>query len=103
MKFTEKIKRGMIFLQKRPWKDCNPLQSGPWPRVRGGRGFDRLIPARGVAGGEGQGAREVEGVEANLLVGLGAGNGGRRRFVGVGAEHGGEGTRRRRALVRDRR
>ena len=68
MKFTEKIKRGMIFLQKRPWKDCNPLQSGPWPRVRGGRGFDRLIPARGVAGGEGQGAREHEGLEAHLLV-----------------------------------
>ena len=81
----------------------NTLQLGPWVGSEVGRGVDWPDSSEVIAGGEGQGAREVEGVEANLLVGLGAGNGGRRRFVGVGAEHGGEGTRRRRALVRDRR
>ena len=40
------------------------------------------IPARGVAGGEGQGAREVQWVKAHLLEGLGEARDGRRGLVG---------------------
>ena len=48
---------------------------------------------RGVANGEGKGTRELQGLEAHLLDGLGARNGGRRRLVGDGTEHGGGGER----------
>ena len=44
--------------------------------------FDQPIPARGVAGGEGQGGREVQGLEAHLLVCLGAREGDQRGLVG---------------------
>ena len=48
---------------------------------RRGQGRAGRVPARGVAGGEDRGAREVEKVEANLLVGLGGRIGGRRVLV----------------------
>ena len=51
---------------------------------RRGQGRAGRVPARGVAGGEDRGAREVEKVEANLLVGLGGRIGGRRVLVGDG-------------------
>jgi hypothetical protein len=53
------------------------------------------IPARGGAGGEGQGAREVQWVIAHLLEGLGGARDGRRRLVGNGVGSGGGGERRR--------
>ena len=42
------------------------------------------ILARWLAGGEGRGARELEEIEANLLVGLGVAWDGRRVVVGDG-------------------
>ena len=53
-----------------------------------------------VAGDEVRGARGLEGEEANLLVGLGASRGGRKRLVGIGTEHSGEGTHRQRGFSR---
>ena len=44
------------------------LQSGPWFNEEEDRGGDGGIPARGVTGGEGRGAREHERLEADLLV-----------------------------------
>ena len=60
----------------------NPLQCGPWPLSKGEERVDRPIPDEGVAGGEGLGVRELEGVEAHLWVHLGARNSGRSRVVG---------------------
>ena len=40
------------------------------------------IPARRVAGGEGQGAREHERLKAHLMEGLGGARDGRRGLVG---------------------
>ena len=51
--------------------------------VRGQAGLDRPIPADLVVGGEGGGAGELQGVKRYLLVGLGRGGGGRKRFVDV--------------------
>ena len=48
-----------------------------------------------VAGGEGQGAREIEWTEVNLLVGLGETWGGRMGIVGERSGSGGGVDRRR--------
>ena len=58
---------------------------------------------RGFAGGEGQGAREHEGLEAHLLVCLKGWFKGCRRLAGDRAVRGGGGVRRQRAPVRERR
>jgi len=65
-------------------------REGGWP-----------IPVRGVAGGEGQGAREDQWFKAHLLVCLKGWIKGWRRLAGDGALHGGGGVRRRRAPVRE--
>jgi len=49
---------------------------------RWGRGLASQIPAALVAGGEGRGAREHQGLEAHLLVYLRGVRDGRRGFVG---------------------
>ena len=54
-----------------------------------------------IAGGEVRGASEVEQVKAHLKVLVARLEVVGKGVVGVGAEHGGEGARRRRALVRD--
>ena len=51
--------------------------------VRGQAGFDRPIPAALGVGDEGGGTGELQGAKRYLLVGLGRGGGGRRRFVDV--------------------
>ena len=68
-------------MQKRPWEDLNPLQLGHWSGPEAG-GFDRPIPAREVAGGQGQVAREKEWLKAHLLEGLSGARDGRRGLVG---------------------
>ena len=47
------------------------MQLGPQPKEEDREGGDRQIPAVLVAGGEGEMAREKEGVEAHLLVASG--------------------------------
>ena len=59
------------------------MQNGPWPESEQREGFCLPIPARLVAGGEGGGAGEPQGAKRYLLVGLGRGGGGRKRFVDV--------------------
>ena len=54
-----------------------------------------------IAGGEVRGASEVEQVKAHLKVLVAQLEVAGKGVVGVGAEHGGEGARQRRALVRD--
>ena len=49
--------------------------------VRAEGGVDRPIPAALIAGGEGGGARKLQGVKRYLLEDLGRGGGGRRRLV----------------------
>ena len=51
---------------------------GPWLKEEGEQGRASRVPAREVASGEGQGARENKGVKAHLLVCLGARKDGRR-------------------------
>ena len=68
MKFTEKDRKRIDLFTEKTLERFESKQSGPWLRVRGGRGFDRPISARGATAGEGQGAREHEGLEAHLLV-----------------------------------
>ena len=81
-KFTKRNEKGLFLLQKRPWKvlkHCN------WVLGRGqrwGRGLTGRIPARSVAGGEGQGAKEHERLKAHLMEGLGGARDGRRGLVG---------------------
>ena len=55
-------------MQKEPWKDFNPLQIGPRLKEGEDREGAGRIPARRVAGSEGQGARKQERLEANLWV-----------------------------------
>ena len=57
------------------------MQIGPWPESEQREEFDRPIPAALVIGGEGGGAVEPQGAKRYLLMGLGRGGGGRRRFV----------------------
>ena len=59
------------------------LAKSPFAGVRGQAGFDRPIPAALVVGDEGGGTGELQGAKRYLLVGLGRGGGGRRRFVDV--------------------
>jgi len=57
-------------------------------RAEGG-GVDRPIPAALIAGGEGGGARKLQGVKRYLLEGLGRGGGSQRRLImayGIGGE-----------------
>ena len=51
--------------------------------VRGQAGLDRPILAALGVGGEGEGAGELQGAKRYMLVGLGRGGGGRKRFVDV--------------------
>jgi len=88
-------------LQKGPWKDCNPLQSGPWSRISGGGVVDQSIPARGFAGGEGRGAREKEWAMAHLMVCLKGWIKGWRRLASDGIVHGGGGACRQVTPVRE--
>jgi hypothetical protein len=62
--------------------------------VRAGEGVDRPVPAMVIVGGEGQGAREQERVEAHLKRGLDGVREGRKGLIGGGTEHGGGGERR---------
>ena len=57
------------------------MQIGPWPESEQREEFDRPIPVALVIGGEGGGAVEPQGAKRYLLMGLGQGGGGRRRFV----------------------
>ena len=71
-------------MHKGPRNVLNDLQSGPWTKKEeAGKGAGQ-ISARWLAGGEGQGARELEEIEANLLVGLGVAWDARRVVVGDG-------------------
>ena len=53
----------------------------PLAGVRGQAGFDQPISAALVVGDEDGGTGELQGAKRYLLVGLGRGGGGRRRFV----------------------
>ena len=53
---------------------------------KGRNEVDRPIPAALVVGGEGKVVREVQVLGANLLVGLGAGEGDRRISSAMGCE-----------------
>ena len=57
------------------------MQIGTWPESEQREEFDRPIPAALITGGEGGGARKLQGVKRYLLEGLGRGGGGRRRLV----------------------
>jgi hypothetical protein len=70
--------------------------------VRGQAGFDRPIPAPLVVGDEGGGTGELQGAKCYLLVGLGRGGGGRRRFVDVRRRGGSEELDGEGVLVEDR-
>ena len=48
------------------------MQSGPWPESEGEERVDRPNPMTVIAGGEGLGAREPEGLRPHLLTCLGA-------------------------------
>ena len=66
-KFTEKEKeKGFELLQKGSREVLKFLQSGPCPDLGRGTEEGGRISSRPVTGGEGRGARELEGVEANL-------------------------------------
>jgi hypothetical protein len=71
--------------------------------VRGQAGLDQPIPVALGVGGEGGGAGELQGTKRYLLVGLGRGGGGRKRFVGVRRRGGTEELDGEGALVEDRR
>ena len=58
------------------------LQPGPCLKEEEGRGEAGRISAKGVAGGEGKGARELEWTMAHLTDGLGEERDGRRGLVG---------------------
>ena len=75
-----------------------------WPLagVRGQAGLDRPIPAVLGVGGEGGGAGELQGAKCYLLVGLGRGGGGRKRFLDVRQRGGMEELDGEGALVEDR-
>ena len=81
-------------------KELQSIAIGSCPREEGDKEEVHRIPAAAVAGDEVRGARGLEGEEANLLVGLGASRGGRKRLVGIGTEHSGEGTHRQRGFSR---
>ena len=67
MKFTAKRKiKGFELLQKGSREVLKFLQSGPCPDLGRGTEEGGRISSRPVTGGEGRGARELEGVEANL-------------------------------------
>ena len=67
-------------MQKGPWEVLNQYKQALGWGQRWRRELTGRIPAREVAGGEGQGAREHEGLEAHLLVYLGG-----RRMAGGGS------------------
>ena len=77
------------------------MQSSPWPELEAREGVDWPNPATAIAGGEVRGASEVEQVKAHQKVLVAQLEVAGKGVVDVGAEHGGEGARRRRALVRD--
>jgi hypothetical protein len=78
----KKIKKKLELLQKGPWKDLNQSNQVISSRKKKtGEGASR-VPAPLVAGGEGQGAREHEWLEAHLLEGLSGARDGRRGLVG---------------------
>jgi len=85
----KRIEKGFDLLQKEPREHCSPLQSGPWPVWRRRQGRGDGVPARGVVGGEGRGAREHERLEAHLLGCLREWIKGRRGLAGEEATHGG--------------
>jgi len=70
--------------------------------IRGQARFDRPILAALGIGGEGGGAGELQGAKRYLLVGLGRGGGGRRRFVDVRRHGGSEELDGEGVLVEDR-
>ena len=59
------------------------MQSGPWSETEGKEMVDRPIPARVVAGGEGEVVRELQGVKTHLLEGLGTRDGDRRSSLAL--------------------
>ena len=70
--------------------------------VRGQARCDRPILAALGVGGEGGGAGELQGAKCYLLVGLGRGGGGRKRFVDVQRRGGSEELDGEGVLVEDR-
>ena len=76
-------------------EDFKSLQIGPWPEEGEDRGGVGRVPARKVAGGEGQEARELQGFKAHLMDGLVGARDGQRELVGSSVELGGEEERRR--------
>ena len=70
--------------------------------VRGQAGFDRPIPAALGVDDKGGGTGELQGAKRYLLVGLGRGGGGRRRFVDVRRRGGSEELDGEGVLVEDR-
>jgi len=77
----KKIKRKRSFCRKDHGKNCNPCNQALGRGQRQG-GVCPTDSGAGVAGGEGQGVREVQGLEAHLLVCLGAREGDQRGLVG---------------------
>lgn len=68
------------------------MQSSPWLESEGEERVDWPNPARRFVGGVGQGAREVQAVEAHLLMGLGWVRGGRSGAATTSREAAAEGN-----------
>ena len=58
--------KGFVTFAERALETNWGLQSGPWPESEQRKGVDRPNPARRVAGGESEGARNIQQLEAHL-------------------------------------
>ena len=62
MNFQSSLKKrkGIVSFTERTLESFETLQKGPWLKGEEGRGGAGRVSARRVAGGEGQGARELQ-------------------------------------------